>query len=103
MRVVGIGGPGGQAVAQMAMAGLAGVDFVVVDTDRQRLTNTAVPTRIHYDPRALAGSARMTHALYTALQGADMLILIADLPGHDDALRTLLALGRTAGAVVVAL
>ena len=35
IRVIGIGGSGGNAVNNMIMSGMTGVDFVVVNTDAQ--------------------------------------------------------------------
>jgi cell division protein FtsZ len=44
--VVGVGGAGGNAVNNMIKAGLAGVDFVVANTDAQALTGSTAENRI---------------------------------------------------------
>ena len=49
--VIGVGGAGGNAIANMMRADVQGVDFVVANTDAQALNNsTADPD--HADPRA---------------------------------------------------
>jgi len=44
--VVGVGGAGGNAVDRMARAGVAGVEFVVVNTDAQALGQNRAPARV---------------------------------------------------------
>jgi cell division protein FtsZ len=44
--VIGVGGAGGNAVANMIDAGLQGVDFVVANTDAQALASASAETRI---------------------------------------------------------
>ena len=44
--VVGVGGAGGNAIANMISAGIEGVDFVVANTDAQSLNNAVVEHRI---------------------------------------------------------
>jgi len=41
IRVVGVGGGGGNAVNRMIASGLAGVDFIAVNTDMQALRRAA--------------------------------------------------------------
>ncbi|MFM5954716.1 MAG: cell division protein FtsZ, partial [Novosphingobium sp.] len=38
--VIGVGGAGGNAIANMISAGIEGVDFVVANTDAQALNNS---------------------------------------------------------------
>jgi cell division protein FtsZ len=44
--VIGVGGAGGNAVANMIASGLEGVDFVVANTDAQALSASSAETRI---------------------------------------------------------
>jgi cell division protein FtsZ len=46
IRVVGVGGGGGNAVANMIAAQVEGVDFIVVNTDHQALDANPAPTKI---------------------------------------------------------
>jgi len=44
IKVIGIGGGGGNAVAHMVRAGIDGVDFICANTDAQALKNAKVKT-----------------------------------------------------------
>ncbi|MBX9644053.1 MAG: cell division protein FtsZ, partial [Novosphingobium sp.] len=44
--VIGVGGAGGNAIANMIAAGIEGVDFVVANTDAQALNNSVAEHRI---------------------------------------------------------
>ena len=44
--VIGVGGAGGNAIANMMRADVQGVDFVVANTDAQALNNSAADRRI---------------------------------------------------------
>lgn len=46
IKVIGVGGGGGNAVNNMFEKGIEGVDFIVCNTDLQALNNSDVPTRI---------------------------------------------------------
>ena len=46
IKVVGIGGGGGNAVNHMFRKGIAGVDFLVCNTDSQALLNSPVPVKV---------------------------------------------------------
>ena len=46
IKVIGVGGGGSNAVNHMYHNGIAGVDFVVCNTDAQALTNSPVPVKI---------------------------------------------------------
>jgi len=47
LKVVGVGGAGGNAVNRMIDAGLMGVEFVAVNTDIQQLQMSDAPVKIH--------------------------------------------------------
>src|SRR4030043_930030 len=46
IKVVGVGGAGGNALNGMIEAGLTGVEFVAINTDAQNLENNRAPYRI---------------------------------------------------------
>jgi len=46
IKVIGVGGGGGNAVNYMHKNGIEGVDFVVCNTDAQALDKSEVPTKI---------------------------------------------------------
>jgi len=46
IKVIGVGGGGGNAVNHMFSQGIKGVDFVICNTDAQALQNSPVPTKI---------------------------------------------------------
>jgi len=53
--VVGVGGAGGNAIANMIQAGIEGVDFIVANTDAQALNNSIAETRIQLGPDITQG------------------------------------------------
>lgn len=53
--VVGVGGAGGNAIANMIEAQIEGVDFVVANTDAQALNNAIAETRIQLGPEITQG------------------------------------------------
>ncbi len=46
IKVIGVGGGGGNAVARMMAEGLGGVEFYVLNTDAQALNACPVPNKI---------------------------------------------------------
>ena len=46
IKVIGVGGGGGNAVKHMASCGIDGVDFICANTDRQALLNANVKTTL---------------------------------------------------------
>lgn len=55
IKVIGVGGGGGNAVNYMYSLGLEGVDFIVCNTDQKALQNSSVPTRIQLGPSLTQG------------------------------------------------
>ena len=53
IKVVGVGGGGGNAVNHMMEEGIQGVDFVLCNTDHQALLKSNVKTRVHLGKREL--------------------------------------------------
>lgn len=55
IKVVGVGGAGGSAVNRMKDAGLAGVQFIAMNTDAQALHNSRADVKIHLGKEATGG------------------------------------------------
>ncbi|MCX6562270.1 MAG: cell division protein FtsZ [Candidatus Aminicenantes bacterium] len=94
IRVVGIGGGGGNALNRMIEAGIEGVDFIAVNTDLQALNNNRAPNKIQIGSQLTKGlgsggrpergkEAAMedTEKLIEILDGSDMVFLTSGLDG----------------------
>jgi cell division protein FtsZ len=90
IRVVGVGGAGINAVNRMIDAGIAEVDFVVVNTDVQQLQLCDAPTKLHIGQELTRGLGSGADAdvgkraaeeaydqLKATLRGADMVFVTA--------------------------
>jgi len=55
MKVIGVGGAGGNAVKRMVDEGLKGVEFIVINTDAMALDNNSAPTRIQAGEKLTKG------------------------------------------------
>ena len=55
IKVVGVGGAGGSAVNRMKEAGLAGVEFIAMNTDAQALHNSKADVKIHLGHTTTSG------------------------------------------------
>ena len=53
--VIGVGGAGGNAIANMIQADIEGVEFIVANTDAQALTNAVAEQRIQLGPDITGG------------------------------------------------
>ena len=47
IKVVGVGGAGGNAIDTMVRQGLEGAEFIAINTDRQALERNLAPVKIH--------------------------------------------------------
>jgi cell division protein FtsZ len=94
LRVVGVGGAGGNAVNRMVAAGFRGVDFVAVNTDLQVLRESQAFHKIQIgealtrglgsggDPRVGREAAEESlEAIRTAVSGSDMVFITAGMGG----------------------
>jgi cell division protein FtsZ len=92
--VIGVGGAGGNAIANMINAKIEGVDFIVVNTDAQALNNSIVENRIQLGPditQGLGAGARpevgraaaeeTLEDLERALEGVHMVFIAAGMGG----------------------
>ena len=88
IKVVGVGGAGGSAVNRMKEAGLAGVQFIAMNTDAQALHNSKADVKIHLghsttgglgagaDPtKGEAAANESRDDIKTAIEGADMIFV----------------------------
>jgi cell division protein FtsZ len=55
IKIIGVGGGGGNAVNYMYGLGIQGVDFIVCNTDQKALKNSSVPTKIQLGPALTMG------------------------------------------------
>lgn len=55
IKVIGVGGGGGNAVTHMFSNGITGVDFAICNTDAQAMANSDVPTKISLGPNLTEG------------------------------------------------
>ncbi|MES2756669.1 MAG: cell division protein FtsZ [Pseudomonadota bacterium] len=91
IKVIGVGGAGGNAVNHMASAGLSDIEFICANTDAQALSHTGAATRIQLGESGLgAGSdpvvgresaIRERTIIADALKGANMVFITAGMGG----------------------
>ncbi len=94
MKVVGVGGAGGNAINTMVEAGLQGVDFIAVNTDAQALDQSKAQTRIQIGKRLTQGLGAGANPeigrraieedkdeISEAIAGADMVFVTAGMGG----------------------
>ncbi len=94
IKVVGVGGGGGNAINHMVDANIEGVDFICANTDAQALNNSRVRTLLQLGANITKGLGAGTNPdigrqaamedrerIYEALQGADMVFITAGLGG----------------------
>lgn len=94
MKVVGVGGAGGNAVNRMIACGLTGVEFVAINTDLQALNICKAPTRIQIGKSSTKGLGAGANpevgrkaveedqdAVYNALKDVDMVFVTAGMGG----------------------
>src|SRR5215212_8607928 len=55
IKVIGVGGGGGNAVNRMVRTGLDGVEFIVANTDLQALKNNAAPIKLQIGSKLTKG------------------------------------------------
>ena len=57
IKVVGVGGAGGNAVNRMVEDGVEGVEFIAINTDKQVLNSSKADSLARQAPRAMAPAA----------------------------------------------
>ena len=94
LKVVGVGGAGGNAVTRMITSGMQGVDFIAINTDAQDLDNNPSEQKIQVGKNLTKGLGAGANsnvgkeaveadreAITTMLDGADMVFITAGLGG----------------------
>ena len=94
IKVVGVGGGGGNAVNRMIQSGVQGIDFIVANTDLQDLRKSLAPQKLQIGSqcsRGLGAGAKpemgrnaaleSIDQIKDSLQGADMVFLAAGMGG----------------------
>ena len=94
IKVIGVGGGGGNAVNRMIAAGLEGVEFIAANTDVQALKISQAPVKLQLGVRLTSGlgaganpdvgrraALEDSEKIIEALEGADMVFVTAGLGG----------------------
>lgn len=94
IKVVGVGGGGGNAVSNMICTKLAGVDFIVANTDAQDLDRSACSDKIQLGPSITMGlgagadpeigkasAEESINEIRETVQGSDMVFITAGMGG----------------------
>jgi cell division protein FtsZ len=94
IKVIGVGGGGGNAVSRMVNVGLGGVEFIVANTDSQALGQNPAAVKIQIGQRLTKGlgagadptigrqaELEDTETIIQALSGADMIFVTTGLGG----------------------
>jgi len=117
IKVIGVGGGGGNAVNRMIAANLRGIEFIAANTDLQALGKCKAPVKLqlgHQITRGLGAGAdpevgrkaalEDTEQILELLDGADMIFLTAGMGGGTGtgALPILASLAAEIGALTVA-
>ena len=94
LKVIGVGGAGGNAVNRMIQSGMQGVDFIAINTDAQDLENNAAKQKIQIGKnltKGLGAGAKADvgreavesdrEAITGELEGADMVFITGGMGG----------------------
>ena len=117
IKVIGVGGGGGNAVNRMISARVEGVEFIVANTDRQALQLSQAPVKLQLGTKLTAGlgaganpdigrkaALEDSEKIIEALEGADMVFVTAGLGGGTGtgAAPVIASLASEMGALTVA-
>jgi cell division protein FtsZ len=117
IKVVGVGGAGGNAVNRMVLSGVDGVEFVAVNTDAQALLNSQAPIAVRIGDKLTKGlgaggrpeighraAEESAESLDEILRGSDMVFITAGMGGGTGtgASPVLAKIAKAAGALTVA-
>lgn len=90
LKVVGVGGAGGNAVNDMLESGITGVEFIAINTDQQDLNRSKTATKVLLGKGTGAGAIpekgriaakESEEKIKKVLEGADMLFITAGMGG----------------------
>jgi len=116
IKVVGIGGGGGNAINTMISCDVYGVDFIVANTDAQALRMSKAPSKIQIGAQLTKGlgaganpevgrdaAAENREQLANSFQGADMIFIAAGMGGGTGtgAAPVIAEVAKEAGALTV--
>ncbi|MCB5222373.1 cell division protein FtsZ [Lactiplantibacillus pentosus] len=116
IKVIGVGGGGGNAVNRMIAEDVKGVEFIVANTDVQALQTSNAETKIQLGPKLTRGlgagsnpdvgskaAQESEEALTEALQGADMVFVTAGMGGGtgNGAAPVVAKIAKDSGALTV--
>ncbi len=117
IKVIGVGGGGGNAVNRMIAARMEGVEFIAANTDRQALQLSQAPVKLQLGTRLTSGlgaganpdvgrkaALEDSEKIIEALEGADMVFVTAGLGGGTGtgAAPVIASLASEMGALTVA-
>ncbi|MBC7933290.1 MAG: cell division protein FtsZ [Rubrivivax sp.] len=117
IKVIGVGGGGGNAVNRMIEAGIEGIEFLVANTDLQALKRSRAPIKIQLGGKLTKGlgaganpdigrnaALEDTEKIIEALEGADMVFVTTGLGGGTGtgAAPIIASLATELGALTVA-
>lgn len=119
IKVIGVGGGGGNAVTSMVESGqIAGVEFIVVNTDAQVLLSNSVPTKVQIGEKLTKGlgvggkpeigaqaAEESIEKLKELIVGSDMVFVTAGMGGGTGtgAAPVIARLAKESGALTVAI
>lgn len=117
IKVIGVGGGGGNAVNRMIEANVEGVEFIVANTDAQALRSSQAPVKLQLGMKLTSGlgaganpdvgrraAIEDSEKIIEALEGADMVFVTAGLGGGTGtgAAPVIASLASEMGALTVA-
>lgn len=117
IKVIGVGGGGGNAINRMVDEGVSGVEFIAANTDVQALSSTKAETVIQLGPKLTRGlgaggqpevgrkAAEESEEVITeAISGADMVFITAGMGGGSGtgAAPVIARIAKGLGALTVA-
>ncbi|CAM4219242.1 cell division protein FtsZ [Streptococcus penaeicida] len=117
IKVIGVGGGGGNAINRMIEEGVAGVEFIAANTDIQALSSSKAETVIQLGPKLTRGlgaggqpevgrkaAEESEETLTEAITGADMVFITAGMGGGSGtgAAPVIARIAKSLGALTVA-
>ncbi len=94
IKVIGVGGGGGNAVNRMITSHIRGVEFICINTDKQALLHSSAPNKIPIGEKITKGhgaganpdvgcqaAEENLEEIKTAIQGADMVFITTGMGG----------------------
>ncbi|HSP34273.1 MAG TPA: cell division protein FtsZ [Thermoanaerobaculia bacterium] len=117
IKVIGVGGGGGNAVNRMIQAGIKGIEFIVANTDVQAMRASLAPTKIQIGTKLTKGlgaganpdigkqaALEDTDRILEVMSGADMIFITTGMGGGTGtgAAPIIASLAAELGALTVA-